>query len=210
MSGVDSILMATNQTTVGPLIHLDYLLQRPTCSNDQDSTTWSYRELITKSKATWKRTWPLSLDGGSIGNKVIRLTCHVIWCRVRGIINYQLNFKNVFVISYDILHTCGPDPAVCCQFDFLRLPGNRASCVDFGDPPEEINENNVRERALLLLDQYRKKSKSFRSNVLLVPLGDDFRWDTLKEWENQYTNYQKIFEFINRSKQNFLWKFNMD
>uniref|UniRef100_A0A8D3CT72 Alpha-mannosidase n=1 Tax=Scophthalmus maximus TaxID=52904 RepID=A0A8D3CT72_SCOMX len=98
--------------------------------------------------------------------------------------------------SYDVPHTCGPDPKVCCQFDFKRLPGGRINCP-WKVPPKAIVEANVAERAQLLLDQYRKKSKLYRSKVLLVPLGDDFRYDKALEWDQQYINYQKLFDYMN-------------
>lgn len=76
--------------------------------------------------------------------------------------------------SYDVPHTCGPDPAVCCQFDFARLPGvtaqNSESCP-WKKKAQQIDEHNVKERSMLLLDQYRKKSALYRSNVVLIPLG---------------------------------------
>lgn len=98
--------------------------------------------------------------------------------------------------SYDIPHTCGPDPKVCCQFDFLRLPGSRATCP-WRVPPKPITDSNVAERSRTLLDQYRKKSQLYATNALLVPLGDDFRYDTAKEWDAQFQNYEKLFEYIN-------------
>uniref|UniRef100_A0A8C1BDT4 Alpha-mannosidase n=2 Tax=Cyprinus carpio TaxID=7962 RepID=A0A8C1BDT4_CYPCA len=98
--------------------------------------------------------------------------------------------------SYDVPHTCGPDPKICCQFDFKRLPGSRVNCP-WKVPPRAITDANVAERAGVLLDQYRKKSKLFRSKVLLVPLGDDFRYDKALEWDQQYFNYQKLFDYMN-------------
>ncbi|XP_014679691.1 PREDICTED: alpha-mannosidase 2x-like [Priapulus caudatus] len=99
--------------------------------------------------------------------------------------------------SYDVPHTCGPDPKICCQFDFKRLPLSKVRCP-WRIPAQAITDTNVHERSHLLLDQYRKKSLLYRSNVVLVPLGDDFRWDTTKEWDDQITNYQKLFDYMNK------------
>uniref|UniRef100_A0A8D9DRT5 Alpha-mannosidase n=1 Tax=Cacopsylla melanoneura TaxID=428564 RepID=A0A8D9DRT5_9HEMI len=101
--------------------------------------------------------------------------------------------------SYDIPHTCGPDPSVCCQFDFRRLQSfqsARRTCP-WGIQPQVITDNNVAHRAELLLDQWRKKAFLYKTRVLLVPLGDDFRYENLAEWDAQMINYEKLFAHMN-------------
>ncbi|XP_020197440.1 alpha-mannosidase 2 [Aegilops tauschii subsp. strangulata] len=99
--------------------------------------------------------------------------------------------------SYDIPHTCGPEPAICCQFDFARMRGFSYESCPWRYDPVETDSNNVQERATKLLDQYRKKSTLYRTNTLLIPLGDDFRYVNTEEAEAQFRNYEKLFDYIN-------------
>jgi alpha-mannosidase II len=108
--------------------------------------------------------------------------------------------------SYDVPHTCGPDPKVCCQFDFRRMnTGFRSGQTPIGCPWKipsvPITDANVDKKARLLLDQYRKKASLYKTNVLLVQLGDDFRYDTALEFDQQFINYQKLFDHMNNLKE---------
>jgi alpha-mannosidase II len=86
---------------------------------------------------------------------------------------------------YDIPNTCGPDWDTCAEFDFER-PVSKA-----------ITDNNIKERATTLLNQYRLKSDNFRHNNVLIPLGDDFKYKTIDMTREIFTSYQRLFDYMN-------------
>jgi len=99
--------------------------------------------------------------------------------------------------SYDGPHTCGPDPSVCCQFDFARIgKGKTWTGCPWGKMAVEITDANVAERSRTWLDQVYKKAMLYRGKHVLIPVGDDFRYQTMGEAHKQFTNYQKMFDWI--------------
>ena len=51
-------------------------------------------------------------------------------------------------------------------------------------------------RAQNLWEQLQKKSELYRSNVVLMPHGDDFRYDNGEEWEKQLVNMEKLMRYM--------------
>ncbi|XP_059084472.1 alpha-mannosidase 2-like [Tigriopus californicus] len=99
---------------------------------------------------------------------------------------------------YSIKGSCGPHAQVCLGFNFKNVVGeyneNGANIA--------INGANVKERAELILDQYGKTGSLVPHNVVLVPLGDDFTYKHDIEWDQQYSNYKILIDFINQGNYN--------
>lgn len=94
--------------------------------------------------------------------------------------------------AYDIPHTCGPDPQICCQFDFKLENDFKCRFA-----PKPIDDLNVAMKAELIVDQWKKKASLYRTSAVLIPFGDDFRFSQISEWEGQRRNFTKLFEYIN-------------
>ena len=95
---------------------------------------------------------------------------------------------------YSTKHSCGPDPKTCLAFDFRSVPGEY---TEYSLNAVPITKNNVQTKAEMLLEQYAKSGSLTPHNVVLVMVGDDFRYDHDVEWDQQYINYQNLFNYIN-------------
>lgn len=102
---------------------------------------------------------------------------------------------------YSIKFSCGPNRFICLLFDFRSIPG------DISDSrAHAITEENVEKFAEYMYQQFRQKSRIYKYNTILVPVGDDFRFDHELEWEQQYGNYSRLMKYMNGRKD---WKVNI-
>ncbi|KAF7278990.1 hypothetical protein GWI33_007795 [Rhynchophorus ferrugineus] len=101
---------------------------------------------------------------------------------------------------YSIKHSCGPHPYICLNFDFRKVQGEY---TEYSLKAQAITEKNVKEKSELLLEQYARTGSLFPHNVVLMPLGDDFRYNLREEFDQQYLNYMKLINYINAHKDQY-------
>ncbi|XP_054712990.1 alpha-mannosidase 2-like [Uloborus diversus] len=97
---------------------------------------------------------------------------------------------------YSFKHVCGPDRFVCLKYDFRSVMGEYSEST-----ADKITDRNVELKAGYLLAQYGRFASLFPHNIILVPLGDDFRYNIYNEWTQQHTNFQKLMRYINEKKE---------
>ena len=59
------------------------------------------------------------------------------------------------------------------------------------------------DQARVLLDQYAKSGSLSEHNVVMALVGNDFRFEHPVEWDQQYVNYQNLFNYINANARLF-------
>jgi alpha-mannosidase len=115
------------------------------------------------------------------------------WQSPRSKQNTLLTHNMPFDI-YSIKHSCGPFPVQCLNFDFRKIPGEY---TEYSIKAQFITDENIQSKADLLMEQYTRTASLFPHNVALIPVGDDFRYNHEKEFNQQYENYKKLIDYIN-------------
>uniref|UniRef100_A0AC34Q5P7 Alpha-mannosidase n=1 Tax=Panagrolaimus sp. JU765 TaxID=591449 RepID=A0AC34Q5P7_9BILA len=99
---------------------------------------------------------------------------------------------------YTTSDACGPDSNVCCQFDLG--PSARSYC---SKRASNIDNSNIDDFATQLAGQYRKVSDYYPTNVILVPVGDDFFYSKDADWTITHNSYKKLFDYINGNPEKY-------
>lgn len=95
--------------------------------------------------------------------------------------------------SFDIIHSCGPNPSVCSAYDFTSI-GKRTTLGNVVDP---IKSQNIDSLASGIADQYMKQAMLFRTNHIPVFIGGTSYYESEKDLNLQFDSYQKLFNYIN-------------
>ena len=104
-------------------------------------------------------------------------------------------------IFYGLHYTCGPKKQICAMYDYGQ---SRLKNENFTG--KIVTDENVETQARFLYEQYKLKASLFKYNTVLVPIGDDFRFDKDTEWDLHYTNYKKLMKYINSKPE---WNMNV-
>lgn len=96
---------------------------------------------------------------------------------------------------YSIKFSCGPNRFICLLFDFRQVPGEISDTR-----AQSITESNVEKFSEYLYKQFRQKSYFYKFNTILVPIGDDFRFDKELEWDQHYGNFSILMKYMNGRK----------
>lgn len=67
---------------------------------------------------------------------------------------------------------------------------------DFEDRVPTIEDHNINERANTFVDQIKNRAKSYLSNLVMVPFGDDFKF---QQASLQFNNMDKLIDYINKN-----------
>jgi len=95
---------------------------------------------------------------------------------------------------YSVKGSCGPRAQICLEFNYRKVPGEYSEYTARYTP---VHAANVKERSELLLEQYGRTGSLFPHNVVLAPVGDDFYYSRGEEFDQQYSNYKRMMEYIN-------------
>ncbi|CAH0558347.1 unnamed protein product [Brassicogethes aeneus] len=180
---------------------------------------WLWTNLGVKPKSGWSvdpfghgSTVPYLLSASGIKGTVIQ-RIHYAWKQwlafkqygdFKWVPNWSLNDNYGSILThnqpfdiYSIKHSCGPHPYICLNFDFRKVQGEY---TEYSLKAQAITDKNIKEKSELLLEQYARTGSLFPHNVVLMPLGDDFRYNVEEEWDQQYVNYEKLINYINSHK----------